>query len=269
MGNGLDDGPGPRLGIRRFENPTSHEHSVHTQLHHERRIRRGGHTPGRKVHHGKPSVIGNVLDEFVRSLKILRRHEKLILGHALKALDLRLHGSGVTHSLDDISRPGLSLGAEHGRPLGDSSEGLADVATSAHEGHVELIFIDVVDLIGHGEDFRLVDVVDFAGLENLGFDEVSDAGFGHDGDGDGVFDFEDHGRVGHAGDSSVAADVGGDAFEGHDGDGSGGFGDFGLFYVHDVHNYSSLEHLSQSLLDLGCTGLGTVLPVASVGSCHG
>ena len=51
------------------------------------------------------------------------------------------------------------------------------------------------------------------------------------GDGDGVLDLEEHGCVGHAGDSSVLADVGRDAFEGHDGDGSGGLGVVGVMVV--------------------------------------
>jgi len=42
------------------------------------------------------------------------------------------------------------------------------------------------------------------------------------------------------------ADHGGDALEGHDGDGAGLFGDFGLGYVHDVHDDSAFEHLGEA-----------------------
>ena len=141
----------------------------------------------------------------------------------------------MTDGLNDVAGAGLTLGAEHGSTLGDTAEGLAEISASADEGDLELGLVGVVDLVGHGKDLGLVDVVDLAGLEDLRLDEVPDTGLGHDGDGDGVLDLEDHGRVGHAGDATVAADVGGDALEGHDGDGTGGLGNLGLLDVHDVH----------------------------------
>ena len=64
-------------------------------------------------------------------------------------------------------------------------------------------------IIGHSRDPRH--------QSYLGFDKVSNAGFGHDG-GWGVVTafliFEEHGCVVHVGDSSVPADVGRDVFGG-------------------------------------------------------
>uniref|UniRef100_J3MHX3 Uncharacterized protein n=1 Tax=Oryza brachyantha TaxID=4533 RepID=J3MHX3_ORYBR len=42
------------------------------------------------------------------------------------------------------------------------------------------------------------------GFQDLGLDEVADAGLGHDGDGDGALDVADEARVGHAGDAALA-----------------------------------------------------------------
>ena len=46
------------------------------------------------------------------------------------------------------------------------------------------MLVGVVDLVGGREDLALVDVVDSKGLEDLGLDEVADAGLGHNRDGD-------------------------------------------------------------------------------------
>ena len=181
----------------------------------------------------------------VGGLHLLGRDKELILGKDGETLDLGLDGTGMTDGLDDVAGAGLTLGTEHGSTLGDTTEGLTEISAAADEGDLELGLVDVVDLVGHGKDLGLVDVVNLAGLEDLRLDEVADTGLGHDGDGDGVLDLEDHGWVGHAGDAAVATDVGGDALEGHDGDGTGGLGDLGLLDVHDVHLCSNKGHKNE------------------------
>ena len=103
-------------------------------------------------------------------------------------------------------------------------------------------------LVGRGQDLGLVDVVDAERLEDLGLDEVADAGLGHDRDGHRVHDPLDHRRVAHAGDAAGRADVGGHALEGHHGDGAGILGDLGLVGRDDVHDDAALEHLGEALL---------------------
>src|SRR5699024_3197313 len=98
----------------------------------------------------------------------------------------------------------------------------------AHERHGEGPLVDVVGLVGRGEDLRLVDEVDVEALQHLGLDEVADAYLGHHRDGDRVDDAVDHVGVGHTGDAAVLADVGGDPFQRHDRDGPGVLGDLGL-----------------------------------------
>lgn len=65
----------------------------------------------------------------------------------------------------------------------------------------------------------------------LAFNEVSDTGLGHDGNGHGFHDLLDHAGVGHARDATLNTDISGDTLEGHDGGGTGFFGNAGLAEV--------------------------------------
>lgn len=62
----------------------------------------------------------------------------------------------------------------------------------------------------------------------LAFNEVSDTGLGHDGNGHGFHNLLDHAGVGHTCDTTLNADISGDTLEGHDGSGTGFFGNAGL-----------------------------------------
>ena len=105
------------------------------------------------------------------------------------------------------------------------------------------MLVDVIGLICRSEHFRLIDVIDADGFEYLRFDEVSDAAFGHHGDGDRFHDLLDHIRVTHA----IRADIRGDAFQSHHGAGTGILCDLGVFDVDHIHDHAALQHLSQPL----------------------
>lgn len=114
----------------------------------------------------------------------------------------------------------------------------------------------------------------------LAFNEVSDTGLGHDGNGHGFHNFLDHAGVGHARDTTLNADISGDTLEGHDGSSTGFFGDTGLVEesvsfiwldsinssskrsyllgVHDVHNNATLQHLGETGLDSEVIAGGSV-----------
>ncbi len=66
----------------------------------------------------------------------------------------------VLDGVDDVAGAGLALGADHGGTLGDAAEGFAEVFRAADEGGFEGVLVDVVELVGGGEDFGLVDEVD-------------------------------------------------------------------------------------------------------------
>jgi len=126
---------------------------------------------------------------------------------------------------------------------------LAEVGRPAHERHREPPLVDVVGLVGRGQDLGLVHVVDPDGLEHLGLDEVADAGLGHHRDGDGLHDLVDQLGVAHPGHPALGADVGGHPLQGHDRHGPGLLGDPGLVGGDDVHDDAALEHLGEAALD--------------------
>ena len=88
----------------------------------------------------------------------------------------------VAHGLDDVAGAGLALGADHRRALGDAPKRLAQVGRAADERDLEGLLVDVVGLVGGGQDLGLVDVVDLERLEDLSLGEVADPGLGHDRD---------------------------------------------------------------------------------------
>src|SRR5688572_14755051 len=103
-----------------------------------------------------------------------------------------------------------------------------------------------MDVVGGGEYFGLVDVVDTDGLEDLRLDEVADARLGHDGDSNRVADLLDEVDAAHARHTARGADIARDALERHDGDGPRLFGDLGVLGGDDVHDHAALEHLRQT-----------------------
>ena len=157
---------------------------------------------------GQLAGLGDLLHERQRGLQLLGPVEQLGAVGLGDLADVAEDRAQVAHGLDDVAGAGLALGADHARALADAPQRLAQVGGAAHEGHGERPLVDVVGLVGRGEDLGLVDVVDAERLEDLGLDEVADAGLGHDRDGDDGLDALDHLRVGHAGHAAVAADVG-------------------------------------------------------------
>ena len=151
--------------------------------------------------------------------------------------------------LDDVAGPGLSLGADHRRPLADSPQRLAEVGGAADEGHVEGELLDVVALVGGRQHLGLVDVVDLERLQDLGLGEVADPGLGHHRDRNRLLDPLDHRRVGHPGDAAVAADVSRNPLEGHHRAGTGLLGDLRLLRGDHVHDHPAFQHLGQTGLE--------------------
>mmetsp|Transcript_12514 Transcript_12514/g.28427 ORF Transcript_12514/g.28427 Transcript_12514/m.28427 type:complete len:357 (+) Transcript_12514:796-1866(+) len=245
----LHDGARAPRRVTALEDAASDEHAVASHLHHERGVGGRGDTSRGEVHDGQASELLRLLDEFDGRTNFLRVHVHLVFVHVLQLADGALHGARVAHSLDDVSGSCLTLGADHRAPFGDAPERLAEVAAAAEDGHLEVVFVDVVDVVCGREHLRLVDVVDSQAFEDLRLDEVSDARLGHDWDGHGVLDGGDHRGVGHARDTSILSDVRGNALERHDRDGARLLGDARLLDVHDVHDDATLEHLRKSRLN--------------------
>src|SRR5829696_1129657 len=243
------DGPGPAGLVPALEDAAPHEHAVGTELHHQRRVGRGGYAAGREQHDGEPAVLGDPSHELVRGPEVLRlRHQLLVLEGAEPAYAAD-YGAHVPHGLDHVAGACLALGPDHGRTLTDAPQRFAEVRGTTHERHLEGGLVDVVLLVGRGEYLGFVDVVDFKGFQDLGLHEVADARLRHNGDGDRLLDLHDLLRVAHPRDPAVGPYVRGHTLEGHDGHGPRLLGDPGLLGVDDVHDDPALEHLGHPALD--------------------
>jgi hypothetical protein len=283
VGGGDDDGAGSADGLFAFlrivfdvegsgallhEDAGAYEDCFGAELHHQRCVGWGGDAACAEVRYGKLAGFGYHADELVGCAVDLCGVVEFFVTENCEGPYLADDLAHVLDGVDDVTGAGLALGADHGCAFGDAAEGFAEVARAADKGCGEGMLVDVVGLVGGGEDFGLVDEVDAEVLEDLGFGEVADAGLGHDGDGDGADDALDELGVSHAGDTAFGADHGGDALECHDGDGSGLFGDAGLFDVHDVHDDAAFEHLGEA--EFEAEGRGAEVSVAVVGVvCHG
>ena len=127
-------------------------------------------------------------------------------------------------------------------------------------GTLNWVFVDMVDVVGGGEDLGLIDVVDVDGLQNARLGDMADAHFRHDRDGDSFLDALDHGRVAHTAHAARRTDVRGDALERHHRAGAGILGDFRLFRGGDVHDDAALEHLGEVPVEFRAIFFGHVNP---------
>ena len=98
-------------------------------------------------------------------------------------------------------------------------------------------------LIGRGQHFALVDVVDAHRFQDAGFGDVADSGFRHDGNAHRTHHCLDDAGIRHSGNPTGCADVRWHALQSHDGHGTSRFGDPCLLRVHDIHDDAPFLHL--------------------------
>src|SRR5699024_718507 len=122
------------------------------------------------------------------------------------------------------------------------------------EWGVEGPFVDVVGFVRWGQHFGFVDEVDLECFENLCFDEMSDANFGHDRNRADLLDLFDHLRIRHARDTAVTTNVRRYAFQRHHGDRTRVLGDTRLLRVDHVHDHATTEMIGVTTLHEGTTG---------------
>lgn len=253
VSDSADNGLGSLGRVARLEDAAADEDTVTTKLHHESSISRRGNTTSGEVDNRETAQLSSLAQQLDVNLELtskLAETNNAALGKSSLSLgNVPVDSLHVADSLDNVTGAGFALGPDHGSALGNTAQGLAQVTAAADKGHAKGALLDVALVVGGRQDLGLVNVVDAQGLEDLALDEVADAGLCHDGDGDGVLDLLDHGRVGHAGDAAVLADIGGDSLEGHDGAGTSFFGDAGLLGVGDVHDDAALEHLGETGLE--------------------
>ena len=205
---GLDDRLGARRRVVALEDARPHEDRLGTQLHGKGRIGRCRDSAGAENRNREPARLGDLLDQRQRSLQLLGPLEQFGRICLRDLPDVSEDGAQVPHRLDDVAGTGLALRTDHARALGHATQRLAQVRGPADEGNRERELVDVVRLVGRGEDLGLVDEVDSQRLEDLGLDEMSDACLGHDRNLHGGLDALDHLRVTHSRDATVTSEIG-------------------------------------------------------------
>src|SRR5436189_2801815 len=122
----------------------------------------------------------------------------------------------MAHGFDHVACARFAFGAYHGRALANTAQCLAQVAAAAHEGHLEVVLVYVVTLVGGREHFALVNIVNAYSFEYACLHEVPNAALCHDGNAHSVHDTLDHLRVTHAGHAALDTNVGGHSLQRHD-----------------------------------------------------
>jgi hypothetical protein len=84
---------------------------------------------------------------------------QLFFRHYARPADFACDSTLMTHRLHNVTRARFPLGADESRSLGYASEGLAEVARTADERHLEGVFVDVMLFVRGGQHFGLIDVI--------------------------------------------------------------------------------------------------------------
>jgi hypothetical protein len=253
---------------RCFEDTASDEDAFGAELHHQRRIRGRRNAAGAKQHDGKLLLARDVLHEIQRRAEIACVGDEFFRRRDRERRDRIADRAHVADCLDDVARSRFALAANHRGTFGDAPQRLAEIARAADERHAEIVFGDVVLVVGGREHFGFVDVIDTERFEATRFGEMSDTRFCHHGNRDGVHDALHEREIAHARDAAGRTDVGRNAFEGHHGNGAGFLCDRRLFRRDDVHDHAALKHLREAALDRRRAGLRAVRPVGSVSAAH-
>lgn len=175
--------------------------------HHESSIGGGGNTTSGEVDDGKTAELGGLLEKLIGSLEVLGVSVELLISHGRGTTDLGVDSADVADGLDDVAGTSLTLGADHGSTLVDAAEGLTEVLGTADVGDLEVVLVDVVGLIGRGQDLGLVNVVDTDRLDDLSLHKVADTDLGHHRDRHSLLDTLDHLGVRHAGNTTYVFQI--------------------------------------------------------------
>lgn len=173
VGSSLNNSTSTLLGVTRLEDTRANEDTVAAQLHHQCRISGSSNTPSGEVNNGQTALLSTLTDKLVGGLKLtgisaqLRLRVSARLKDTSSTANLGIDSAHVLNGLNDITGTGLTLGADHSSTLGDTAKGLAQVAAATDEGDLEGGLGNVVDIVGGGQNFRLIDIVDTNGLEDL------------------------------------------------------------------------------------------------------
>ena len=151
----------------------------------------------------------------------------------------------MAYGLNNVARSGFALCTNHCCTLGNAAKCLVKVLCATNERNFELVFVDVVNIVGRRKHFALVDVVYLDGLQNLSLGKVADAALGHHGDRNGLLDALNHLGVAHTRNATSCANVGRDTFQCHNGACARSLGNACLLGGCNVHDNTAFKHLCQ------------------------
>lgn len=134
---------------------------------------------------------------------------------------------------------------DYGSIFGNMVESFVQVFVVVDERNIERSFFNMVFVIGWGENFVFIDIVDVQCFEDLVFDKVFDFCFGYNRDCNCILNFFDDSWVRYVCDIFVFVDIGGDMFKSYDSVCVGFFGDVGLGCICDIYDDVVFEYLGE------------------------
>src|SRR5450759_3026356 len=140
---GRDDRLGTLQGVLGLEDARPDEDAVHSELHHQRRIRRRRNAARGEVHDGQAAQPLALLEDLYRGTDELGLVHELGVVHAPQLADAGVDGARVANCLHDVACSGFALGPDHGRAFGDPAGRLTQVPAAADERHLERVLVDV------------------------------------------------------------------------------------------------------------------------------
>src|SRR5699024_5228049 len=224
----LDDGHSASLRVSRLEDTGAHEDAFGAHLANQGGIGRGGNTAGYEGSNWQLAGFSYFAHQVVWCLEFLCSDEELVFIEAAQTVDITANSAQVTHCFGDIAGAGLTLGANHCGTFGDTTQRLTQVGSTTDERYVELPFVDVVGVVRWTKHLGFIDEIHAESFQYLRFNEVSDTGLGHHGDGNRVDDAFDQVRVAHARNATLCTDIGWHTLQSHDCGCAGCFSDAGL-----------------------------------------
>ena len=81
--------------------------------------------------------------------------------------NIRVNLVYIAHSFNNITRAHLALSADYSGAFSNTAEGFAKITAPAYKGDLVAVLINIVEGVGGGEDFRLINIVNTKGFKDL------------------------------------------------------------------------------------------------------
>src|SRR3954471_5410632 len=107
----------------------------------------------------------------------------------------------------DVTCSRLTFCTKHRRTFSDSAGSFTQVATATHKWHCIVFFIQVELLIGRGQNFALIDIINAHSLKYTSLNNMPNSRLRHYRDGDGFKYLFDYSWVSHSCDAACCSDI--------------------------------------------------------------